>query len=66
MIERFGCGSRQRVAVASRLARIHELAANTRRVRAFVVFGSFLTAEAEPGDVDGFLVIAAGNALAVL
>jgi predicted nucleotidyltransferase len=60
VIERFGRGSRQRVAVASRLARIHELAANTRQVRTFVVFGSFVTAKSEPEDVDVFLVMEDG------
>jgi len=57
VIERFGRGSRQRVAVASRLGRIHELAASTRHVRTFVVFGSFVTAKSEPEDVDVFLVM---------
>jgi len=57
VIERFGRGSRQRVAVAARLARIHELAANTRQVRTFVVFGSFVTAKSEPNDADVFLVM---------
>ena len=57
VIERFGRGSRQRVAVASRLARIHQLAANTTQVRRFVVFGSFVTAKSAPEDVDVFLVM---------
>ena len=60
VIERFGRGSRRRVAVASRLARIHELATNTRQVRTFVVFGSFVTAKSEPEDVDVFLVMEDG------
>jgi Family of unknown function (DUF6932) len=57
VIERFGRGWRQRVAVASRLARVDELAAKTRQVRTFVVFGSFVTAKPEPEDVDVFLVM---------
>ena len=56
-MERFGSGSQQRVAVASRLIRIHELAAKTGRVRRFVVFGSFVTAKSAPLDVDIFLVM---------
>lgn len=60
VIERFGRGSRQRVAVASRLARIHAIAAKTKQVRTFVVFGSFLTARSEPEDVDVFLVMEDG------
>jgi predicted nucleotidyltransferase len=54
---RFGRGSPQRVAVASRLVRIHEIAAKTGQVRRFVVFGSFVTAKSEPNDVDVFLVM---------
>ena len=55
--ERFGHGSRQRVAVATRLVRIHEIAAKTGQVRRFVVFGSFVTAKSEPKDVDVFLIM---------
>jgi hypothetical protein len=55
--ERFGRGSRERVAVATRLIRIHEVAAKTGQVRRFVVFGSFVTAKAEPKDVDVFLIM---------
>ena len=57
VIERFGRGSPQRVAVASRLMRIHEAAARTAQVRRFLVFGSFVTAKPEPEDVDVFLVM---------
>lgn len=60
VIERFGSGSPQRVAVASRLVRIHELAMQTGQVRRFVVFGSFVTAKAAPEDVDVFLVMEDG------
>ena len=55
--QRFGRGSPQRVAVASRLVRIHEIAGTTAQVRRFVVFGSFVTARSDPKDVDVFLVM---------
>jgi hypothetical protein len=55
--ERFGRGSPQRVAVGSRLVRVHEVAAKTAQVRRFVVFGSFVTAKSAPEDVDVFLVM---------
>lgn len=55
--ELFGRGSPQRVAVASRLVRIHDVAAKTAQVRRFVVFGSFVTAKSEPEDVDVFLMM---------
>lgn len=55
--DRFGRGSPQRVGVASRLVRIHEVAAKTVQVRRFVVFGSFVTAKSEPEDVDVFLMM---------
>jgi hypothetical protein len=52
VLERFGQGSVQRRAVAERLNRIHHLAALTRQLARFVVFGSFVTAKSEPNDVD--------------
>jgi hypothetical protein len=52
VIARFGTGAAQRKVVGERLQRIHELAASTQQVCRFVVFGSFVTAKAEPRDVD--------------
>jgi predicted nucleotidyltransferase len=52
VLGRFGLGSQQRRAVASRLERIYRLAASTGQLARFVVFGSFVTAKAEPNDVD--------------
>ncbi len=52
VLERFGQGAIQRRAVADRLNRIHQLAASTGQLARFVVFGSFVTAKAEPNDVD--------------
>ena len=52
MLERFGQGSIQRRAVADRLSRIFELVHSTGKMARFVVFGSFVTAEVNPNDVD--------------
>ncbi|HEX5443852.1 MAG TPA: hypothetical protein VFW87_08490 [Pirellulales bacterium] len=49
---RFGEGSAQREAVAERLDRIYWLAQSTGKVTRFVVFGSFVTDEPYPNDVD--------------
>lgn len=56
-LRRFGKGSWQRVAVAQRLERIYRVAAATGQLGRFVVFGSFITAKREPGDVDVFLLM---------
>jgi hypothetical protein len=57
VLERFGQGSAQRCAVAERLNRVFRLAASTARLARFVVFGSFVTAKAEPNDVDVVLLM---------
>jgi hypothetical protein len=57
VLERFGYGSAQRCAVADRLNRLYRLAASTGQLARFVVFGSFVTAEAEPNDVDIVLLM---------
>ena len=57
ILRRFGKGSWQRVAVARRLERIYRVAAGTGRLARFVVFGSFITAKREPGDVNVFLLM---------
>lgn len=57
---RFGGGTAQRQAVVRRLVHIHQLAASTGRLARFVVFGSFVTAKAEPRDVDLILVMEDG------
>jgi hypothetical protein len=54
---RFGGGSRQRIAVADRLERIYRLARGTGHLARLVVFGSFVTRKPEPNDVDVFLVM---------
>jgi hypothetical protein len=56
-VERFGKGTRQRIAVAQRLERIYSVAIGTGQLARFVVFGSFVTAKSEPADVDIFLLM---------
>jgi hypothetical protein len=43
--------------VGDRLRRLYELAASTGEVARFIVFGSFVTAKAEPNDVDIVLLM---------
>jgi predicted nucleotidyltransferase len=57
VLDRFGKGSRQRMAVAERLERVYRLARDTGHLARFVVFGSFVTDQREPDDVDMFLVM---------
>ncbi len=52
VLERFGQGAVRRRAVADRLIRLYQLVASTGQLARFVVFGSFVTAKAEPNDVD--------------
>lgn len=56
-LERFGQGSLQRRGVADRLKRVYQLAASTGQLARFVVFGSFVTAKAEPNDIDIVLLM---------
>lgn len=57
VLQRFGQGSVQRRAVADRLNRIYQLAASTGELARFVIFGSFVTAKAEPNDIDLILLM---------
>lgn len=57
LLARFGGGTPRRMEVARRLSRIYELARNTGSLDRLVVFGSFVTNKAEPGDVDVILVM---------
>jgi hypothetical protein len=56
VLQHFGTGNAQRLRVGQRLERIYKLASGTGQVVIFVVFGSFVTAKSEPGDVDIFMV----------
>ena len=60
VILRFGSGTSQRQAVTSRLLRIHDLVKSTGKLKRFIVFGSYVTDEPEPNDIDIFLVMAEG------
>jgi hypothetical protein len=57
VLVRFGQGSVQRRAVADRLKRVYELVGSTGQLARFVVFGSFVTAKADPNDVDIILLM---------
>jgi len=57
VLNHFGEGTVQRKLVGMRLRRVYELAAGTDHLKRFIVFGSFVTAKAEPNDVDLFLVM---------
>jgi len=57
VLDRFGTGSRQRMAVAERLERVYRLAQATGHLARFAVFGSFVMDKLEPHDVDVFLVM---------
>ncbi len=57
VLERFGSGSPQREAVAARLLRTYRAARETNLLERFIVFGSFVTAKADPNDVDIILVM---------
>jgi hypothetical protein len=57
VIEHFGKGALQRRIVARRLEHIYNLALQTGDLARFIVFGSFVTAKSDPGDVDIFLLM---------
>jgi len=57
VVAHFGRGTAQRVAVTARLERIYELARSTGCLQRFIIFGSYVTAEPNPHDVDVFLVM---------
>lgn len=57
VLARFGQGLVQRGTVADRLTRIYQLAISTGQVARVAVFGSFITAKAEPHDIDILLLM---------
>ena len=57
VLVRFGEGTTQRKAVTDRLIRIHRLATTVGHLDRFVIFGSYVSAKAEPNDVDVILVM---------
>ena len=60
VIAHFGHGTTQRVTITARLERIYALAHRTGAVQRFIIFGSYVTAEPNPRDVDIFLVMQGG------
>jgi hypothetical protein len=60
VIAHFGHGTAQRVTITARLERIYELARRTESLQRFIIFGSYVTAEPNPRDVDIFLVMRNG------
>jgi hypothetical protein len=57
VLSHFGEATVQRKLVGMRLKRVYELAAATGHLKRFIVSGSFVTAKAEPNDVDLFLLM---------
>ena len=57
VLEHFGQATLRRRMMAQRLERIYRLAVGTGHLARFIVFGSFVTAKPDPGDVDVFMVM---------
>lgn len=57
VLQRFGSVTGQRGVCARRLSYIYDLALRTGCLKRFIVFGSFVTAEEKPNDVDVVLVL---------
>jgi hypothetical protein len=57
VLKRFGTETPRRRQIAQRLSRILELAKGTGHLSKFVIFGSFITAEPLPNDVDLFFLM---------
>ena len=57
VIKHFATGTVQRRIIGQRLERIYKVAVSTGQVARFVVFGSFVTAKADPGDLDIFMLM---------
>ena len=60
VIAHLGYGTVQRVAITARLERIYALARHTSSVQRLIIFGSYVTAEPNPRDIDVFLVMRGG------
>ncbi|HKY28850.1 MAG TPA: hypothetical protein VJM12_13000 [Pyrinomonadaceae bacterium] len=57
VLTRFGHATPQRKLVSTRLARIYELAKATGKLDRFIIFGSYITTEPNPNDVDIILIM---------
>lgn len=57
VIQRFSSAGDQRGVCALRLSHVHELARRTEHLKQFVIFGSYVTTQPNPNDVDVVLVM---------
>jgi hypothetical protein len=57
MIQRFGSAGGQRKVCTLRLSHVYELAKRTGHLQQFVIFGSYVTAQPNPNDIDLVLVM---------
>ena len=57
VVKHFGESTLQRRIMARRLERIYDLVVQTGHLARFIIFGSFITAKLDPGDVDIFLLM---------
>lgn len=57
VVQYFGRASTRRMLAADRLQRLYSLASETRCLARFIVFGSFVTAEPLPNDLDLFFLM---------
>lgn len=57
VVRYFGRPSPRRLLAADRLRRLYTLASDTRYLARFIIFGSFVTAEPLPNDLDLFLLM---------
>lgn len=57
VVVHFGSGTPQRQAVTARLLRVYHLATATGKLERLIIFGSYITTEPEPNDVDIVLIM---------
>ena len=57
VIQRFGSVGGQRGVCTLRLSHVHELTKRTGHLQRFVIFGSYVTAQPNPNDIDVVLVM---------
>ena len=57
VLARFGHGTPQRQAVTAKFLRIYDLVLRTHKLERFIIYGSYVTAKPDPGDVDIILVM---------
>ena len=58
IVERFGHGAPERVIATEQLQRVIALAQETGKLERVFIWGSYVTAKLDPGDIDLFLVMA--------